>query len=102
MPHLNKFQEDALEALGIDSSLIYEPKQRIENIRHIYFEDSFHLGGRSNVAIGHEIVAAANAAKQRVLTGINNGKDHTLFVTLGKSGTRRILNQLEVEKCSQK
>ena len=49
------------------------------------------------MAIGHEIVAAANAAKQRVLTGINNGKDHTLFVTLGKSGTRRILNQLEVE-----
>ena len=96
MPHLNKFQEDALEALGIDSSLIYEPKQRIENIRHIYFEDSFHLGGRSNVAIGHEIVAAANAAKQRVLTGINNGKDHTLFVTLVK-WTRRILNQLEVE-----
>lgn len=97
MPHLNKFQQDALEALGIDSSLIYEPKQRIENIRHIYFEDSFHLGGRSNVAIGHEVVAAANAAKQRVLTGINNGKDHTLFVTLGKSGTRRMLNQLEVE-----
>lgn len=96
--NLSKFQEEALIALGIEKSYIYDPVKELERIRKIHYQDLFHFGSRSAELVEDLVLEAAKAASKKALPNGPSKQGLKLYVSYREDSSREVLNEDELEK----